>query len=68
LQENIRAEKGQLIVATHNPLMIGSLHKNQVRVLAKTEQGILATEPDYDPLGLELKDCLSRNCTGCDRH
>ena len=24
LQDNIRADKGQLIVATHNPLMIGS--------------------------------------------
>ena len=34
LQDNIKAEKGQLIVATHNPLMIGSLRKNEVRVFA----------------------------------
>jgi hypothetical protein len=52
LQENTRAEKGQLIVATHNPLMIGSLHKNQVRVLTQTDDGIFAVEPEYDPIGI----------------
>lgn len=44
LQDNIRAEKGQLIVATHNPLMIGSLHRNQVRVL-----GVGASTADKAP-------------------
>ena len=31
---NSRIKKGQLIIATHNPLMIASLHRNQVRILA----------------------------------
>jgi predicted ATPase len=64
LQENIRAEKGQLIVATHNPLMIGSLHKNQVRILTQEEQGITATEPDYDPLGIGIEGLLKSDLYG----
>ncbi len=64
LQDNIRAEKGQLIVATHNPLMIGSLHKNQVRVLAQTDDGIVANEPDYDPIGIGVEGLLKSELYG----
>ena len=64
LQENIRAEKGQLIVATHNPLMIGSLHKNQVRMLAQTENGITAAEPEYDPIGIGVEGLLKSELYG----
>lgn len=58
LQENIRAENGQLIVATHNPLMIGSLRKNQVRILSVGEASATATEPDRDPLGIGVEGLL----------
>jgi predicted ATPase len=64
LQENILAEKGQLIVATHNPLMIGSLHKNQVRMLAQTEDGIKAAEPEYDPIGIGVEGLLKSELYG----
>jgi len=64
LQENIRAEKGQLIVATHNPLMIGSLHKNQVRILTQDKQGITAEEPEYDPLGIGIEGLLKSELYG----
>jgi predicted ATPase len=64
LQDNIRADKGQLIVATHNPLMIGSLHKNQVRVLARTEEGIVANEPEYDPIGIGVEGLLKSELYG----
>jgi hypothetical protein len=64
LQENIRAEKGQLIVATHNPLMIGSLHKNQVRVFTQEAQRIVATEPDYDPIGIGIEGLLKSELYG----
>lgn len=64
LQENIRAEKGQLIVATHNPLMIGSLRKNQVRILdsIKSDDGKLhadAREPDEDPFAMGVDGLLT---------
>ncbi|WNM63365.1 AAA family ATPase [Candidatus Nitrospira neomarina] len=64
LQDNIRAEKGQLIVATHNPLMIGSLHKNQVRMLAQAEDRITANEPEYDPIGIGVEGLLKSELYG----
>jgi len=64
LQDNIRAEKGQLVVATHNPLMIGSLHKNQVRVLVRTDTGISAGPPEYDPIGIGIEGLLKSELYG----
>lgn len=64
LQANIRAEKGQLLVATHNPLMIGSLRKNQVRVLSVDESKIEAREPEYDPLGIGIEGLLKSELYG----
>lgn len=64
LQDNIRAEKGQLIVATHNPLMIGSLRKNQVRVFSRNEQEITAAEPEYDPIGIGVEGLLKSELYG----
>jgi predicted ATPase len=64
LQENIRAEKGQLIIATHNPLMIGSLHKNQVRILAQEDGRIISSEPEYDPIGIGVEGLLKSELYG----
>jgi len=64
LQENIRAEKGQLIIATHNPLMIGSLHRNQVRILAHEDSRIVSSEPEYDPIGVGVEGLLKSELYG----
>jgi predicted ATPase len=64
LLDNIRAEKGQLLVATHNPLMIGSLRKNQVRVLSVEDEMIVAREPEYDPLGIGIEGLLKSELYG----
>jgi energy-coupling factor transporter ATP-binding protein EcfA2 len=64
LQDNIRTEMGQLIVATHNPLMIGSLRKHQVRVLSVESGGISANEPEYDPLGIGVEGLLKSELYG----
>lgn len=64
LQKNIRAEKGQLIVATHNPLMIGSLRKNEVRLLAEEGDRIVAAEPEYDPIGIGVEGLLKSELYG----
>jgi predicted ATPase len=63
LEENMRPEKGQLVVATHNPLMIGSLRKNRVRIL-KTIQGETgirseAREPEEDPFAMGVDGLLT---------
>jgi predicted ATPase len=64
LQDNIRAEKGQLLVATHNPLMIGSLYKNQVRIITQQEQATIAEEPEYDPIGIGVEGLLKSELYG----
>lgn len=69
LQDNIRAEKGQLIIATHNPLMIGSLRKNQVRIVEaiKTDDDNLqsdAREPDEDPFAMGVDGLLTSELYG----
>jgi energy-coupling factor transporter ATP-binding protein EcfA2 len=64
LQENIRAEKGQLLIATHNPLMIGTLHKNQVRILRQEDHATVAAEPEYDPIGIGVEGLLKSELYG----
>jgi predicted ATPase len=64
LQDNIRAEKGQLLIATHNPLMVGSLYKNQVRILRQKEQATVAEEPEYDPIGIGVEGLLKSELYG----
>lgn len=69
LQDNIRAEKGQLIVSTHNPIMIGSLRKNQVRILemVKADDGRVeadAREPDEDPFAMGVDGLLTSELYG----
>jgi predicted ATPase len=64
LQDNVRAENGHLVVATHNPLMIGSLRKNQVRILSAGETGVVAAEPEYDPLGIGVEGLLKSEFYG----
>ncbi len=64
LEDNISAKKGQLIVASHDPLMIGSLRKNQVRVLADRDNRIVAEEPEYDPIGIGIEGLLKTEIYG----
>jgi predicted ATPase len=71
LQGNIVAEKGHMIIATHNPLMIGSLRKNDVRILGSTEgeDGALrvdAREPDEDPFAMGVDGLLMSELYGLD--
>jgi predicted ATPase len=64
LQDNIRADKGQLLVATHNPLMIGSLRKNQVRILSSENNKSVSFEPEDDPLGIGVEGLLKSELYG----
>jgi predicted ATPase len=64
LQGNISAEKGHLIIATHNPIMIGSLRKNQVRLLVRDESSLTSVEPEYDPIGIGVEGLLKSELYG----
>lgn len=58
----------QLLLCTHDPLVIGGLAKEQVRVLSKTEseQGsrIVSFEPDEDPRGMGVAGLLKSEIFG----
>jgi hypothetical protein len=65
LQDNISADKGQLLIATHNPLMIGTLHTNQVRVISHNEDGkSIALEPEFSPVGIGIEGLLKLELFG----
>jgi ABC-type transport system involved in cytochrome c biogenesis ATPase subunit len=54
LEENFPETDSQLLIATHNPLMIGSLRRNQVRLLTDST----AVEPEEDPYGMGVDGLL----------
>jgi predicted ATPase len=54
----------QVILATHNPLMIGTLRKNQVRIMSQTPEGTIAPEPDFDPIGIGVEGLMKTELFG----
>lgn len=55
----------QILLTTHNPLLIGSLRKEQVRVLSKAEADkIQALEPEDDPMGIGIEGLLKSELFG----
>lgn len=64
LKQYILVEKGQLLIATHDPVMIGGLHRKQVRLLSREDRTIVATEPDFDPIGIGVEGLLKSELYG----
>jgi predicted ATPase len=58
-------KNSHLLVATHDPLVLTNLRRNQVRILERdTESGVVASfEPDSDPVGMGVQGIL-RNMFG----
>jgi hypothetical protein len=44
--------------------MVGSLYKNQVHILRQKEQGTVAEEPEYDPIGIGVEGLLKSELYG----
>ncbi len=54
-----------LLIATHDPLVIGGLVREQVRVLVREKNGhVLSHEPDIDPRGLGFAGLLKSELYG----
>jgi predicted ATPase len=64
LQQNIVADKAQLFIATHNPLLIGSLRKEQVRILSQEQGQTEGREPVEDPIGIGVEGLLRSELYG----
>lgn len=59
------ADRCHLIMTTHNPLMVGTLRKEEVRVLSIAEDGqVIAKAPDDDPIGIGIEGLLKSELFG----
>jgi predicted ATPase len=56
--------KSQLIITTHDPLMIGSLRKEQVRILKKQNGRVSVEEPEQHPQGMGVAGLLKSELFG----
>ncbi len=59
-----KPESTQIFINTHDPLVIGSLVKEEVRVFTKTENGTVVNQPDIDPKGLGVDNILKSELFG----
>jgi predicted ATPase len=65
LQDATAKGDSQLIVTTHDPIMVGSLKKEQVRILRKRKDGSVSVdEPDIDPQGMGFAGLLKSELFG----
>lgn len=54
----------QFVISTHDPIIIGGLLKNQVRVLKEKDGQTTVFEPDFDPKGLGVAGILTSELFG----
>jgi predicted ATPase len=64
LRSHLKAAKGQLLVSTHNPLMVGTVYRDQVRIFSREAAGIIAVPPTYDPIGIGIEGLLKSDLFG----
>ena len=63
--ESANGGDSQLIITTHDPMMVGSLRKEQVRILRKTDKGSVGVhQPDTDPQGMGFAGLLKSELFG----
>jgi predicted ATPase len=68
LESQVVDTSSQMIIASHNPLMIGGLKKEQVRLLRREENEngykTVAEKPDEDPIGMGVDGLLQSEIFG----
>ena len=68
LEEQVLDQTSQLLIATHNPLMIGGLKKEQVRLLQReqldNDSVVRAHPPSEDPIGMGVDGLLQSEVFG----
>ncbi|MFA5780372.1 MAG: AAA family ATPase [Elusimicrobiota bacterium] len=57
-------ETTQIIINTHDPLVIGSLTKEEVRIFRDDEGKVTVKQPDVDPRGLGVEGILTSDLFG----
>lgn len=68
LENQVVDQSSQLLIATHNPLMIGGLKREQVRLLNRHDKDgeytVSADMPDEDPIGMGVDGLLQSDIFG----
>ncbi|WP_026473231.1 AAA family ATPase [Alkaliflexus imshenetskii] len=59
-----RPESTQIIINTHDPLVIGNLRKEEVRIFRNENGKTITEEPDIDPRGLGVEGILTSELFG----
>ncbi len=64
--ENVvkRPKSTQIIINTHDPLVIGGLRKEEVRIFRSEEGKVITEQPDIDPRGLGVEGILTSELFG----
>jgi ABC-type multidrug transport system ATPase subunit len=64
--ENVvqRPDSTQIIINTHDPLVIGSLKKEEVRIFRVEDGKTVVVQPDIDPRGLGVEGILTSELFG----
>ncbi|WP_017006740.1 AAA family ATPase, partial [Enterovibrio norvegicus] len=64
--------ESQILITTHDPMMVGSLRKEQVHIIRKSEGNTLVEQPDEHPQGMGVSGLLKSDMFGLpstlDRH
>jgi len=64
--------ESQILITTHDPMMVGSLRKEQVHIIRKSEGNTLVEQPDEHPQGMGVSGLLKSEMFGLpstlDRH
>jgi predicted ATPase len=58
------AGSSQILIATHDPMMVGSLRREQVRILRKEGDKVIVDEPDQHPQGMGVTGLLRSELFG----
>jgi restriction system-associated AAA family ATPase len=64
--DNCRSEYGssQILLTTHDPLMVGPLSKEQVKIFKKEDQNVITMEPLTSPQGMGVSGLLKSDIFG----
>ena len=63
-KDGLLAGDAQIIVTTHDPMMVGSLRKEQVRIIRKEHGNLTVIEPDEHPQGMGVTGLLKSELFG----
>jgi predicted ATPase len=56
--------ESQIIITTHDPMMVGSLRREQVRILRKEGRQVIVDTPDENPQGMGVAGLLKSEMFG----